>query len=807
MKPKIMRAAVLGAGVMGSTIAAQLANVGIPTYLFDIVPRELTPKEEGKGLTLENPAVRNRLANDSLKMLTKMRPAALYDTDNVNLITPGNFEDHLHYLKDVDWIIEVIVERLDIKKGLLAKVAENIKPGTIVSSNTSGISINKMVEDLPVEFRNYFLGTHFFNPPRYMKLLELIPCKETLPEVMEFIDEFGTKVLGKGVVIAKDTPNFIANRIGTYGMMVTAKTMLEDDLTVEEIDAITGRPMGRPKSASFRTLDMVGLDIFLHVAENVYSNVDDEKEKEEFTPPEFLNKMVEKGLLGAKVRKGFYQKVKKDGKSEILSLDVNTLEYTPRKKASFGSLTNAKNAPGLKNRIKAIIYGDDKAASFAWKVVKKTLLYSADKASDIADSIKAIDDAMRWGFGWDLGPFELWDVMGLKKSVERMRNENEEIPAWIEKMLEDGKETFYSVEDGQKSYYDFKTGDYVGLEQVAEIILLPSLKDRDKVIKSNAGADLIDMGDGVACLEFHSRSNAIGADIVEMIHESIEEVEKNYLGMVIGNHGKNFSVGANLMLILMEAEDENWDILDNMVSEFQNAGMALKYCNKPVVAAPFNMTLGGGCEYCMASDKIQASAETYMGLVEVGVGVIPAGGGTKEMLYRAMAQMPREGLTQTRYNYNPVPAVARAFEIVAMAKVSTSAAEAIRLGYMKTTDGVTVNKDLLLHDAKQAVLGIANQGYRAPITEKIKVTGDQGFADLDIMIYTLKEGKYISDHDVKISRKVAKVLTGGDVSFDTYVTEQYLLDLEREAFLSLLGEPLTQDRIRHMLSTGKPLRN
>lgn len=460
MKRSIDKAAVLGSGVMGSTIAALLANAGIPTYLLDIVPRELTEKEAKQGLTLESPAVRNRLANNAIKALTKTRPAPLYDNDNVKLITPGNFEDNLDWISEVDWVIEVVVERLDIKKDLLSKVAEKWNPGSIISSNTSGISINKMVEDLPLELRQHFLGTHFFNPPRYMKLLELIPCKDTLPEVMEFMDDFGTRVLGKGVVHAKDTPNFIANRIGTYGMMVTTKAMYEEGLSVEDVDAITGPAMGRPKSASFRTLDLVGLDTFLHVAQNVRDNVDDAAEKEVFTPLSFMEKMVAQGMLGQKSGQGFYKKIKKDGKSEILALDYNALEYRPRQKNKFASIETAKNTPGKVNKIKALLYGEDKAAKFAWKITKQLLLYTAEKAEEIAGDVQAIDNAMKWGFGWELGPFELWDAIGLTKSVERMRAEGESIPALVEKMLSDGKENFYLKKEGRKYCYNMQTGNY-----------------------------------------------------------------------------------------------------------------------------------------------------------------------------------------------------------------------------------------------------------------------------------------------------------------------------------------------------------
>ncbi|KKM10882.1 3-hydroxyacyl-CoA dehydrogenase [Clostridiales bacterium PH28_bin88] len=807
MRRDISKAMVLGSGVMGSTIAAHLANVGIPTYLLDIVPGELTEEEKWKGLTLENPVVRNRLAARGKEGALKARPAAFYVPENADLVSVGNLEDNLSWASEVDWIIEVVVERLDVKRDLFQKLEAYRRPGTIVSSNTSGISINAMAEGRSEDFRRHFLGTHFFNPPRYMRLLEVIPGRDTLPEVVEFMMGFGHRVLGKGVVLAKDTPNFVANRIGVYGMVATINAMVEDGLTVEQVDAITGPAMGRPKSATYRTADLVGLDTFMHVARNVRDSLADPGEKREFLTPEFLEEMLKNRWLGDKSGQGFYKKVKSEQGKEVLSLDYRTLEYRPQQKAKFPSLEAAKAVEDLPKRLKGLVYAQDPAGKFAWKIMKKTLLYSAARVPEIADDIVNIDRGMKWGFNWELGPFEAWDAIGVEESVARMRQEGETIPPLVEKLLAKGYKSFYRKEGGKTWYFDQESGEYQALSHVPDVIFLPDLKEQRRVVKSNAGASLVDLGDGVACLEFHSKSNAIGSDIVEMIRYSVEEVSKNFAGLVLGNHGKNFSVGANLVLILLEAQDDNWEDLDMMVRQFQGAAMALKHCPKPVVAAPFQMALGGGCEMVLAAHRVQASAETYMGLVEVGVGLLPAGGGTKEMLLRAMERIPSQPGSQVPLNIDPTSFVARAFENIATAKVSTSGPDAQRLGYLRTTDGITINPDRVIYEAKQAVLAIAREGFKPPQPAKVRVLGRQGYAGLDLMVYTLHQGGYISDYDAHIARKIARVLSGGDVSPGTVVTEQYILDLERENFLSLLGELRTQQRIQHMLATGKPLRN
>ncbi len=800
MKRKIKKAAVIGAGVMGAGIAAHLANVGIPTYMLDIVPKSLTAEEEKKGLTLESADVRNRLSASSKNALLKAKPALLYQVEDANLITIGNMEDHLHYLSEVDWIIEVVLENIAVKKIVFETIEKYRKSGAIVSSNTSGVSINDMVEGRSEEFKKHFLGTHFFNPPRYMKLLEIIPSKDTDPVIIDYMKEFSEKVLGKGVVLAKDTPNFIANRIGTYGLMVSIHEMEKMGLRADEVDSITGPLMGRPKSASFRTLDMVGLDTFVHVANNVLNSSQDEDEKAAFTMPSFILDMVEKGWIGDKNRQGFYKKIKNEKGKEILVLDYKTMEYVPKAKLKSATLEMAKQGKTLKDKLKALIYGKDQVSQFAWNTLKKVLLYSAAKSSEIADDIVNIDNAMKWGFNWEIGPFEIWDAIGVEKSVARMKEEGETIPAYVTALLESGKTTFYSKVETKKFYVSLKGND-VAVEQSPEIISLADLKEQKKVIKSNAGASLIDIGDDVALLEFHSPNNSIAADILTMINQSVEEVSKNYRGLVIGNHGKNFSVGANLMLILMEAQDENWDDIDLMTRMFQEANMNLKYADKPVVSAPFNMTLGGGAEVTFGADQVQASAETYMGLVEVGVGVIPAGGGTKELLYRNLEGVPDDVKVDLQ------PFVNRAFETIALAKVSTSAKEAKKLGYLRETDRISVNRDYQLYDAKKAVLALDSMGYQAPRPKKVKVVGETGYNTLRLGIYGFKVSNMISEHDKKIAEKIAFILSGGNVPAGTMVSEQYLLDLEREAFLSLVGEAKTQARMQYMLTKGKPLRN
>ncbi|MFC0187578.1 3-hydroxyacyl-CoA dehydrogenase/enoyl-CoA hydratase family protein [Fictibacillus aquaticus] len=798
MLREIRKAAVLGSGVMGSGIAAHLANVGIPTLLLDMVPTSLNDAEKAKGLTEEHPNFRNKLTLLAKERLLKQKPAPLAVKENLDLITAGNFSDDMEKLADVDWIIEVVVERLDIKKTIFEKVDAYRKQGSIVSSNTSGISIYAMAEGRSEDFKAHFLGTHFFNPPRYLKLLEIIPTENTKPEVIEYVKKFGEDVLGKGVVLAKDTPNFIANRIGTYGLMVTMQEMTKQGYSVGEVDSVTGPLIGRPKSATFRTLDVVGLDTFLHVARNVYDQVEG-KEKEVFEIPSFLNEMVEKGWIGSKSGQGFYLKERSKEGSSILELDPATLDYKPRSKMKTATLEAAKQLKTTEQKVKSIIYSNDRAGQLLWSVIKPVLLYSAEKVYEIADNTVAVDQAMKWGFGWEHGPFEIWDAIGLKQSVEKMAEEGETVPHWVQSMIAEGNESFYKKENGDRSYYHH--GSYTPVIENEKVIHLSGLKEKGNVIKKNGGSSLIDLGDGVACLEFTSQNNAIGPDIIMMIHQALDEVEKNYEGLVIGNQGKNFCVGANLMLILMEAQDDNFFELDMMVRQFQQTMGRVRYSKKPVVAANFGMTLGGGVEVSLPAARLQMASETYMGLVEVGVGLIPGGGGNKELYQRLLEQLPEGSKGDLQKVAN------QTFETIAMAKVSTSAHEAAKLGFLRPQDGLSVNGDHLLHDAKNQVLALAAQGYQPPQRKKLPIVGEAGYATLALGAQTMHFSQYISDHDLKIAKKLAYVIAGGKLPAGTLVDEQYLLDLEREAFLSLAGEPKSQARMQHMLVKGKPLRN
>ncbi|WP_039043422.1 3-hydroxyacyl-CoA dehydrogenase/enoyl-CoA hydratase family protein [Sporosarcina sp. ZBG7A] len=794
MAYQIKKAAVIGSGVMGSGIAAHLANIGIPVLLLDIVPNKLTEDEEKKGFTLEHKAVRNRVVSGSIQKLLKQKPAPLTSKKNLALIEAGNLEDDLEKLKDVDWIIEVIVENLEVKKGLYEKIDAVRKPGTIVTSNTSGISIDAMAEGRSEDFQKHFLGTHFFNPPRYLKLLEVIPAKTTSNEVIEFMTSFGEDRLGKGVVLAKDTPNFIANRIGTYGLLVTLREMEKRSYTVGEVDSVTGTLIGRPKSATFRTLDVVGLDTFMHVAKNVYDKTEGE-EQAVFELPEFMKKMIDNGWIGAKAKQGFFVKKGK----EIFEIDSSTLEYGLVKKMKTPSIEMAKQQKGLGNRVKSLVYADDRTGELLWSILAPTLLYSADMHGKIADTIVSIDNAMKWGFGWQQGPFEVWDAIGVSKSVERMKEQGETIPEFAQKLLDKGFETFYKEEDNELFYFDGEGYSPVPVNE--KVIDLKRYKKKHGVIKKNSGASLIDMGDGIALLEFHSQSNAIGLDIMQMINFAVDEVEKNYKGLVIGNQGKNFCVGANLGMILMEAQDDNIFELDFVVRTFQNAMMKIKYSSKPVVAAPFQMTLGGGAEVCLPAAHIQASMETYIGLVEAGVGLIPGGGGNVGLYLKHLKGLPNGVQVDYQNIANNV------FESIAMAKVSTSADEARENNFLDFADGISVNADHLLYDAKQAALSLYDNGYQAPKHEKFPVVGETGYATLLLGAEGMRLSGFISDHDMKIAKKLAYVLAGGKLPYGTLVDEQYLLDLEREAFLSLVAEPKSQARMQHMLVKGKPLRN
>ncbi|KGR78197.1 3-hydroxyacyl-CoA dehydrogenase/enoyl-CoA hydratase family protein [Ureibacillus manganicus] len=794
MTYKIQKAAVLGSGVMGSGIAAHLANIGIPTLLLDIIPKELTKEEEAKGLSTDSPAFRNRFALSALQKLQKQKPAPLTSKKSLDLLSVGNLEDDLDKLKDVDWIIEVVVENLEVKKNLFERVDAVRKEGTIISSNTSGISVNAMVEGRSEDFKKHFLGTHFFNPPRYLKLLEVIPTEHTDPAIVQFVKTFAEDVLGKGVVIGKDTPNFVANRIGTYGLLVTLREMIERGYTVGEVDSVTGPLIGRPKSATFRTLDVVGLDTFLHVAKTVYDQTTGE-EKKVFDVPEVMKKMVENGWLGAKSGQGFFVKKGK----EIFEIDINSLEYGPVKKLQTPSIEMAKQVKGLPNKVKTLVYAKDRTGELLWNIFAPTLIYSAELTGIIADNIVEIDNALKWGFGWTQGPFEMWDAIGVKQSVERMEQEGREVPSFVKEMLANGVDSFYTEIDGDLAFYNGSQYEKVPTNE--KVIDLKRYKKKHGVIKSNSGASLIDLGDGIALLEFHSKSNAIGLDIVQMINFAIDEVEANYKGLVIGNQGKNFCVGANLAMILMEAQDDNIFELDFVIRSFQKAMRRIKYSKKPVVAAPFGMALGGGAEVCLPATHIQASAETYMGLVEVGVGLIPGGGGNIALYEKFLKGLPNG----VDIDYQAI--ATKVFETIAMAKVSTSGEEARDNNFLSFADGISVNPDHLIHDAKQAALAIYEAGYVPPVPKKVKVVGAPGYATLLLGAQGMYQSGYISDHDLKIAKKLAYVIAGGLVPYGTEVTEDYLLNLEREAFLQLVADPKSQARMQHMLVKGKPLRN
>jgi 3-hydroxyacyl-CoA dehydrogenase len=810
MNTRIRTAGVIGAGVMGAAIAAHMANVGIKVILLDVVPSELTEDDKQKGYTNESREFRNKFTAKGLDTALKSKPASFYLPENAKLITIGNMEDDIGLLGEVDWIIEVVVERLDIKKSVFEKIEAVMSPGTIVTSNTSGILAQALSEGRPEDFRKHFAITHFFNPPRYMKLIEIVPGPDTLSEVMEILRETSEKVLGKGAVFAKDTPNFVANRIGVFSVLHVIRTMLELGLTIEAVDKLTGPVIGHPKSATFRTADLVGIDTLIHVADNVYNGAPTDEQREMFKAPDLVSRMIENKLLGEKTRQGFYKKTRdSEGNRIILSLDFNTLEYGPQEKVKLTSLETAKTISGTAQKIRSLYYEEDIGGQFSFRTLTETLIYSANRIPEIADDIVNIDNAMKWGFAWKMGPFETWDTLGVSDSVTKMKEAGYEVPAWVQEMLDAGKASFYKTEDGVLYYYDPASKDYVEVAVKPEIILLPSLKEREKKVAENTGASLVDIGDGVACLEFHTKMNAMGDDIINMVMQAAEIVSRDFEGLVIANHATNFSVGANLPLVLFTAQEEEWDDLDWMVKRFQDAFMNLKYLNKPVVAAPAGMALGGGCEICLACDRVRYAAETYMGLVEAGVGLIPAGGGTKEMLIRNtehLFEVRKGGFYQKEIELTPF--IARAFETIAMGKVSTSGPEAKRLGYLRPADKMTVNRDYLIEDAKTTVHATNMEGYAAPRPrDDIRVAGENLFATIKFGLWSMHEAGYITEHDVTVAGKAGYVLCGGNVHTDTLVSEQYLLDLEREAILSLCGDPKTHARIQHMLTTGKPLRN
>ena len=795
---RMARAAVLGAGVMGSQIAAHLVNAGMDVILLDIVPNTLTEEETKKGWDLETPQVRNRFALGAMDRLKKMKPSPLFRSEWVSRITPGNFEDDLDRLRETDLVVEAVVESLSIKQALMRKIAPFLSKETIVTTNTSGIPIHRIGEIFEEDLRRRFLGTHFFNPPRYMRLLEIIPTSWTSQEVVAALREFAEKDLGKGVVVAKDTPNFIANRIGIFAFLLTVRLMEKWNLSVEEVDALTGKLIGHPKTATFRTADMVGLDIITHVSENVYEMAPDDPQRAIFRVPESLKTMMEKGWLGAKTGQGFYRKTKEG----IEVLDVKEMTYRPKKKVKLPILDRLQPYDDSIRRVEILLEDESPAARFVTEMLLGMLGYVGSQVPQISDRIEDVDNAMKWGFAWKHGPFELWDALGVERLLGLMEKAGIPRPELSRKVLATEGKAFYLVRDNREYVFDPIAEEHRPLERPSWMILLREKGTRNRKIQENPGATLWDIGDDVACLEFHTKMNAIGGDIIGMIDETIDKISSEMRGLVVANHASNFSAGANLMLLLFEIEDENWEEIDFAIKQFQEAFLKLKYAPIPVVTAPAGMALGGGCEICLASDRVVAHAETYMGLVEVGVGLIPAGGGCKESLIRAFEALP-EG-----FDGDYFPFVRKVFETIGMAKVSTSAEEARKYRYLRREDGVCMNRDALIHQAKMMVLAIDAEGYRPPRPpENLVAMGDNGRALLELGIYYMEEGRQISPYDAHIGRKLAWVLTGGDVLPGSRVTEQYLLDLEREAFLSLCGEEKTQERIRYMLQKGKPLRN
>ncbi|HEX7424103.1 MAG TPA: 3-hydroxyacyl-CoA dehydrogenase NAD-binding domain-containing protein [Terriglobales bacterium] len=819
---RIHKVAILGAGTMGARIAAHFANAGVPSLLLDIVPPNVPPHADG-------PA-RNKIAAAGLDGARKSKPAAFFEASLSRLVTVGNFDDDLKRLAEVDWIIEAIVENLEIKRSLLKKVESIRKPGTIVTTNTSGLPVAKIAEGFSEDFRRSWFGTHFFNPPRYMRLLELIPTPEADRALIEAVTHFCDAQLGKGVVLAKDTPNFIGNRIGTFSVLNVMRLMQEMDLSVEEIDALTGQAVGWPRSATFRTIDLVGLDILGHVVTNMTENVRDERS--ELQIPAFFRQMLERKWLGDKTQGGFYKKLKsgdgkdkdkdKDKEDERMALDWKTLEYHPRQKPKFAALDMAKNVEETGPRLRMLLGMDggggapqkaDKAGAFLWAALSDLWTYSANRVPEISGSIVEIDRAMRLGFNWELGPFELWDAAGVEATVARMKKEGRPVAANVETLLASGKKSWYADDpktpSGRK-YWDLATGNWQLVAVPAGVWSVEVAKKSNGVVKKNSGASLVDLGDGVGCIQFHSKMNALGADIISLIAQTLKPggAGDGFDAFVIANDAQNFSVGANVMLLLMSVQEEEWDDVDLAIRQFQGMTQAIKFSSKPVVSAPFGLTLGGGCEISLHAAARQPHAELYMGLVEVGVGLLPGGGGCKEMLLRAVDSAASIRPDARGESVELMEAMKKAFETIATAKVATSAHEARGLGFLSSSDRITMNRERVLSDAKARALELVRAGYEPPVMRTdIPAPGENILAALKMGVHLMRQGEFITDHEQKLATKIAEVLCGGNITPGTPVSEQYLLDLEREAFKSLCGEKKTQERIQFTLKTGKTLRN
>ncbi|WP_019668703.1 3-hydroxyacyl-CoA dehydrogenase/enoyl-CoA hydratase family protein [Eudoraea adriatica] len=801
MNKHIKKVAVIGSGIMGSGIACHFANIGVEVLLLDIVPGELNEKEKSKGLTLKDKAVRNRIVNDSLGIALKSKPSPIYHSKFASRITTGNLEDDIAKVGQVDWIIEVVVERLDIKKNVFEKLEKHRSPGTLITSNTSGIPIKFMSEGRSDDFQEHFCGTHFFNPARYLKLFEIIPGPKTKQSVLDFLNNYGEKFLGKTSVVAKDTPAFIGNRIGIFSIQSLFHMVKDLGLTVEEVDKLTGPVIGRPKSATFRTVDVVGLDTLVHVANGIYENCRDDEQHELFKLPEFIQTMSENKWLGSKTGQGFYKKVKaSDGKSEILSLDLDTMDYRAKKRANFATLENTKPIDKVIDRFKVLVDGKDKAGIFYRKSFAALFAYVSHRIPEITDELYKIDDAMKAGFGWEHGPFQIWDAIGFEKGLKIMEDEGLNPAAWVKELKDSGSSSFYTVKDGATCFYDIPQKTMVKVPGQDAFIILDNIRKSNEVFK-NSGVVIEDLGDGILNVEFQSKMNTIGGDVLAGLNKAVDLAEKDFQGLVIGNQAANFSVGANIGMIFMMAVEQEYDELNMAIKYFQDTMMRMRYSSIPTVSAPHGMCLGGGCELSLHADKVVAAAETYIGLVEFGVGVIPGGGGSKEMALRASDTF--------RKNDVELNVLQEYFLTIGMAKVSTSAYEAYDLGILqKGKDIIVVNKDRQIATAKSHAKLLAEAGYTQPVKRNdVKVLGKQALGMFLVGTDSMEAGHYISEHDKKIADKLAYVMAGGDLSEASLVTEQYLLDLEREAFLSLCTERKTLERIQHMLKTGKPLRN
>lgn len=802
MNRKIRKVAVLGSGIMGSRIACHFANIGVQVLLLDMVPRELTPEEEAKGLTLAHPAVRNKIVQAAFQSTLKSNPAALYSPKFAEKIRLGNFDDNLSEISQYDWVIEVVVERLDIKKSIFEKVDAFRKPGTLITSNTSGIPIHLMSEGRSDDFQAHFCGTHFFNPPRYLRLLEIIPGPKTNPEVIDFLTHYGDLFLGKQTVLCKDTPAFIANRLGIYAMVQTIRAAVEIGLTVEEVDKLTGPIVGRPKSGTFRLSDVVGLDTTVNVCRNLQATLTTDESSSAFETPAVMAQLMENKWLGDKTKQGFYKKTKDEkGKTLILGLDLSTMEYRPGGKVKFATLDAAKSAETLKDRFALLLKGTDKAGAFYRKTFTDSFRYATFRIPEIADELYRIDDAICAGFGWQMGLFATADAVGVPAFVQIMEAEGQKPAPWVYEMLEAGHTSFYKIEGGKKYYYDIPSKSYKTIAGTESFIILDTLRQTNQVWQ-NAGSVVYDLGDGIAGIEFRSKMNTFGAEVLEGLNKAYSIAEKDFRGLVIGNDSNEaFSAGANLAMLFMFAIEQEYDEINMMISHFQQTMMRARYSSIPVVSAPHTLALGGGCEINLHADKVVAHSETYMGLVELGVGLIPAGGGTKEMALRA-SDLYQSGDTELNI-------LQTAFMNIAQAKVSTSAQEAMAMNYLKPErDQIVVNRSRLIAEAKQAAIELADNGYTQPIQRTdIKVQGRAGIATFKAGIASMKMAGYITEHDALIANKLAYVICGGDLSYAQKVSEQYLLDLELEAFLSLCGERKTLERMQGLLSGGKPPRN